>query len=218
MQELYGEQHRTLQRDFDTEKLANAVHSNIVSTEIGEEHRGFIESRDMFFLTTIDHRGYPTCSYKGGNPGFLKIIDRKTLAFPSFDGNGMFLSMGNITNNHQVGLLLIDFETPNRFRIHGNATVHRDEESLKMFQGAEIVVFVEIVEIFVNCARYIHRYKRVASAKHVPQENGPVELPHWKRIDGLQEVLPDRDKHIAETLGGTITPEQYADMVRKGET
>lgn len=218
MQELYGKQHRALQQDFDTERLADAVRSNIVTTEIGEEHRGFIESRDMFFLTTIDHRGYPTCSYKGGNPGFLKIIDSKTLAFPSFDGNGMYLSMGNITNNNQVGLLLIDFETPNRFRIHGNATVHRDEESLKMFQGAEMVVFVEIVEIFVNCARYIHRYKRVASAKHVPQETGPCELPHWKRIDGLQEVLPDRDKHIAETLGGTITPEEYADMVSKGET
>lgn len=218
MQELYGKQHRALQQDFDTERLADAVRSNIVTDEIGEEHRGFIESRDMFFLTTIDHRGYPTCSYKGGNPGFLKIINSKTLAFPSFDGNGMYLSMGNITNNNQVGLLLIDFETPNRFRIHGNATVHRDEESLKMFQGAEMVVFVEIVEIFVNCARYIHRYKRVASAKHVPQETGSCELPHWKRIDGLQEVLPDRDKHIAETLGGTITPEKYADMVSKGET
>lgn len=218
MQYLYGKQHRALQQDFDTEKLADAVHSNIVSTEIGEEHRGFIESRDMFFLTTIDHRGYPTCSYKGGNPGFLKIIDSKTLAFPSFDGNGMFLSMGNISSNNQVGLLLIDFETPNRFRIHGNASIHRDEESLKMFQGAEMVVFVDIVEIFVNCARYIHRYKRVASAKHVPQKNESVELPHWKRIEGLQQFLPARDKYIAETLGGTITPEQYADMLKKGET
>jgi len=218
MQEFYGKQHRALQEDFDTEKLANAVHENVVATEIGEAHRGFIESLDMFFLTTIDHRGYPTCSYKGGNPGFLKIINSKTLAFPSFDGNGMFLSMGNISINNQVGILLIDFETPNRFRIHGNASVRRDEESLKMFEGAEMVVFVDIVEIFVNCARYIHRYKRVTSAKHVPQKNESVVLPHWKRIDGLQEFLPARDKHIADTLGGTITPEQYAEMVSKGET
>lgn len=218
MQELYGEQHRALQQDFDTVKLADAVHENIVSSEIGEEHRGFIESRDMFFLTTIDHRGYPSCSYKGGNPGVIKIIDSKTLAFPSFDGNGMYLSMGNISINNQVGLLLIDFETPNRFRIHGKASIHRDEKSLKMFQGAEIVVFVDVVEIFVNCPRYIHRYKRVASAKHVPQENEPVALPQWKRIDGLQDVLPARDKHIADNLGGTITPDQYAEMVSKGET
>ena len=217
MQGLYGKQHRVLQQDFDTVKLADAVHGNIVSTEIGEEHRGFIESRDMFFLTTIDHRGYPTCSYKGGSPGFLKIIDSKTLAFPSFDGNGMFLSMGNISINNKIGMLLIDFETPHRIRIHGKASIHRDEQSLRMFLGAEVVVFVDVTEIFVNCPRYIHRYKRVASAKHVPQENVPVALPQWKRIDGLQEALPARDKHIAEALGGTITPEQYVELVMKGE-
>lgn len=217
MQGLYGKQHRALQQDFDTVKLADAVHGNIVCTEIGEEHRGFIESRDMFFLTTIDHRGYPTCSYKGGSPGFLKIIDSKTLAFPSFDGNGMFLSMGNISINNKIGMLLIDFETPHRIRIHGKASIHRDEQSLKMFLGAEVVVFVDVTEIFVNCPRYIHRYKRVASAKHVPQENVPVALPQWKRIEGLQEALPVRDKHIAEALGGTITPEQYVEMVMKGE-
>ncbi len=217
MQGLYGKQHRALQQDFDTVKLADAVHGNIVCAEIGEEHRGFIESRDMFFLTTIDHRGYPTCSYKGGSPGFLKIIDSKTLAFPSFDGNGMFLSMGNISINNKIGMLLIDFETPHRIRIHGKASIHRDEQSLKMFLGAEVVVLVEVTEIFVNCPRYIHRYKRVASAKHVPQENVPVALPQWKRIEGLQEALPARDKHIAETLGGTITPEQYVEMVMKGE-
>lgn len=218
MQQLYSKQHRDLQKDFETEQLADAVHSNTLSTEIGEEHRGFIESRDMFFLTTIDHRGFPTCSYKGGNPGLLKIINSKILAFPSYDGNGMYLSMGNISNNSQVGLLLIDFETPNRFRIHGHASIRRDKEAMEMFVGAEMVVFVEIIEIFVNCARYIHRYKRVASAKHVPQENQSAALPHWKRIGGLQEVLPDRDKHIADALGGTITPEEYAAMVDKGET
>lgn len=217
MQSLYGKQHRALQQDFDTVNLADAVRDNIVCTEIGEEHRGFIESRDMFFLTTIDHRGYPTCSYKGGSPGFLKIIDSKTLAFPSFDGNGMFLSMGNISINNQVGMLLIDFETPHRIRIHGKASIHRDEQSLKMFLGAEVVVFVDITEIFINCPRYIHRYKRIESAKHVPQENVSVALPQWKRIDGLQEALPARDKHIAEAMGGTITPEQYAEMVMKGE-
>lgn len=218
MQALYGKQHRALQQNFETEKLADAVKANTVSTEIGEEHRGFIESRDMFFLTTIDHRGFPTCSYKGGNPGFLKIIDNKTLAFPSYDGNGMYLSAGNISTNNQVGMLLIDFETPNRFRIHGHASIRRDEQALELFTGAEIVVFVEIVEIFVNCARYIHRYQRVARAKHVPQESTPAALPHWKRIDGLQEVLPARDKHIADALGGTLTPEQYAEMLKKGET
>lgn len=217
MTDFYGPQHRTLQADFDTTRLADSVKENIVSTEIGDEHQGFIESRDMFFLTTIDHRGYPTCSYKGGNPGFLKVVDSKTLAFPSFDGNGMFLSLGNITANNKIGMLLIDFETPHRIRIHGTAKVNRHDPLLAAFPGAELVVRVDITEIFVNCPRYIHRYKRVESSRYVPQSDGPTPLPQWKRIDGLQDSLPKRDKHIAGALGGTITPEQYAEMVIKGE-
>lgn len=218
MSHLYGKQHRELQQDFETVRLADAVHDNIVASEIGDEHRGFIETRDLFFLTTIDHRGYPTCSHKGGYPGFLKVLDNKTLAFPSFDGNGMFLSMGNITTNSKIGLLLIDFETPHRIRIHGEATLHQDAASLSLFHGAELVVKVALTEIFINCPRYIHRYQRVESAKHVPSETRAAALPQWKRIDGLQEALPERDKHIASTLGGTITPEQYGEMVMKGET
>jgi len=217
MEKFYGEQHRAIQENFNTVNLADAVKANIVSSEIGEEHRGFIESRDMFFLTTIDHRGFPTCSYKGGSPGFLKVLDSKTLAFPSFDGNGMFLSMGNITANSKIGMLLIDFETPHRIRIHGEASIDRNDPLLGEFHGAELVVRVHITDIFINCPRYVHRYKRLDSSKYVPRADVPTPLPQWKRIDGLQDVLPDRDKHIAEALGGTITPEQYVELVMKGE-
>lgn len=217
MEKFYGEQHRALQEKFDTVNLADAVKANIVSSEIGEEHRGFIESRDMFFLSTIDHRGYPTCSYKGGSPGFLRVLDSKTVAFPSFDGNGMFLSMGNITANSKIGMLLIDFETPHRIRIHGEASIDRNDPLLGEFHGAELVVRVHITDIFINCPRYVHRYKRLDSSRYVPHANVPTPLPQWKRIDGLQAVLPDRDKHIAQALGGTISPEQYTEMVMKGE-
>lgn len=216
MQDLYGKQHLALQQDFDTRNLADAVRENIVGTEITTEHRGFIESRDMFFLTTIDHHGYPTCSYKGGGPGFLKVVDSHTLAFPSFDGNGMFLSMGNITANNKVGMLLIDFETPHRVRIHGNASIDRNDALLQSFHGAELVVRVAITSIFVNCPRYIHRYQRLDRSKYVPQPDQPTPPPQWKRIDGLGSALPARDRHIPATLG-TITPEQYAELVMQGK-
>lgn len=205
---LYGEQHLALQQDFDTRKLAAAVHNNIVSPRIEDMHKSFIESRDMFFLSTIDHRGYPSCSYKGGSPGFIKVLDSHTLAFPSFDGNGMFLSMGNITRNRQVGMLLMDFEVPHRIRIHGNASIDRADPLLQEYAEAEMVVRVAVTEIFVNCSRYIHRYQRVASSDYVPQHGVETRLPQWKRIDNLQEALPQRDQHIAEALGGTITPEE----------
>lgn len=217
MSEIYGQQHRQMQDTFGTKNLADRLDQIIVATEIVDDHKDFIEARDMFFLTTIDHRGFPTCSYKGGNPGFVKVLDSKTLAFPSFDGNGMFLSMGNITANNKIGLLFIDFETPHRIRVHGTASIDRYDPLLAEFQDAELVVRVAITEVFVNCPRYIHKYQRVENSKYVPQSDGLTPPAQWKRINAIQDVLPERDKNIAQALGGVITPEEYGAMLVKGE-
>lgn len=217
MSDLYGNQHKALQKIFETEKLANAVQSNIVSNEFADEHKGFIESRDMFFLSTIDHRGYPTCSYKGGSCGFVKVLNGKTLVFPSYDGNGMYLSTGNITANPKIGMLFIDFETPHRVRVHGTAVADIKSAWLDEFPGAEIIVTVNITEVFINCTRYINKYQRLESSNYVPQKDCAAPSAQWKRIDNLQDSLPSRDKQIAETLGGTITTEEYVAMVIKGQ-
>ena len=216
MSEIYGKQHRALQHEFETERLADAVRDSIVLSEIPAEHRGFIESRDFFFLTTVDHRGFPTCSYKGGSPGFVRVLDAKTLAFPSFDGNGMFLSMGNIAANPKIGMLFIDFETPHRVRVHGTASIAADDALKAEIPGAELVVRVAIEEIFVNCPRYIHRFQRIAASHYVPQAGCPAPFPQWKRIDGLQDALSPRERQTVDQLG-TITPEQYGELVAKGE-
>jgi len=218
MDELYGEQHRLLQQEFDTTKLADRVKEFIVSPEITDEHKPFIESRDMFFLSSIDHRGYLTCSHKGGEPGFIKVLDEKTIAFPSYDGNGMFLSLGNINASNKVGMLFIDFETPHRIRIHGIASIDRSDPLIKEFHGAELVVRIKVTEIFVNCPRYINKYKRVQTSKYTPKTGFEKPLtPQWKLIDGLQDVLPEKEKGIAEKLGGTITPEEYGELLVKGK-
>jgi predicted pyridoxine 5'-phosphate oxidase superfamily flavin-nucleotide-binding protein len=216
MSTIYGEQHRAIQQAFDSESLADRLSELIVASEIAEEHKRFIESRDLFFLSTVDHRGYPTCSYKGGDAGFVKVLDARTLAFPSYDGNGMFLSMGNIAANDKIGMLFIDFETPHRVRVHGTASLSRDDRSLGAFHGAELVVRVSITEIFVNCPRYIHRYQRLDTSRYVPQAGCPTPPPQWKRIDAIQDALPERDKAIAETLGGVITPEEYEAGLKTG--
>ncbi|MES2500171.1 MAG: pyridoxamine 5'-phosphate oxidase family protein [Pseudomonadota bacterium] len=217
MSDFYGKQHVALQKIFETEKLANAVKSSIVVTELADEHKGFIESRDFFFLSTVDHRGYPTCSHKGGSVGFVKALNSQTLIFPSYDGNGMFLSMGNMSANPKIGMLFIDFETPHRVRVHGEAKVDVNSAFLNEFPGAEMIVSVHIAEAFVNCPRYIHKYQRVATSKYVPQKDCTAPLAQWKRIDNLQESLPERDKHLAQTLGGTITTEEYVELLMQGK-
>jgi predicted pyridoxine 5'-phosphate oxidase superfamily flavin-nucleotide-binding protein len=217
MTKIYGDQHRAIQDAFGTKNLADRVNEIIVATEIADDRKGFIESRDMFFLATIDHRGYPTCSYKGGNPGFVRVLDSKTLAFPSFDGNGMFLSMGNITANNKIGMLFIDFETPHRLRIHGTASIDQHDSLIAEFHGAQLVVRVAVTEIFINCPRYIHKYQRIDTSKYIPQDGYATPPAQWKRINAVQDVLPERDKNVADLLGGIITPEEYGAMLMKGE-
>ncbi|WP_230971348.1 pyridoxamine 5'-phosphate oxidase family protein [Nitrogeniibacter aestuarii] len=217
MSELYGAQHRALQQDFETGPLADRVAEFIVVNEVGDDHKGFIESRGFFFLSTIDHRGFPTCSHKGGAPGFVRVLDATTLAFPSYDGNGMFLSMGNITANPKIGLLFIDFETPHRVRVHGTASIDRDDPLIDTFEGAELLVRVAVEEIFVNCPRYIHPHQRVGLSKYTPMGDArPTETPQWKRIDGLRDVIPARDGPAVDALG-SITPEEYEALVRAGK-
>jgi len=214
MSDFYSEQQRQLQNQHETRNLADRLEQLIVEEQISEQHRAFIETRDFFFLTTIDHRGYPTCSYKGGKPGMARVLDSKTLCFPHYDGNGMFLSLGNILTHRKVGMLFIDFDTPHRVRVHGDASIEPNDPLLSDYPGAKTMIRVQINELFVNCPRYIHRMQRIESSKYVPQAGNDSPTPQWKRIDAIQDVLPPCDQGLAEKLGGAITPEQYGDMIK----
>src|ERR1043165_5339621 len=153
MSRLYGPQHHALQERFDTRRLADSVEARLVRTEIPPEHKAFIESRDMFFLSTIDHQGRPTVSYKGGDPGFVRVLDNKTVAFPCYDGNGMFYSMGNLLGNAQVGRRFVNFEKPHRLRLQGVASVDDDDPLLSEYKEAQLVVRVAVTEVFRKCPR-----------------------------------------------------------------
>lgn len=217
--DLYGERHRALQDVFDSRCLANRLRKVTVASALSAEHQAFIEARDMVFLTTIDHRGFPTCSYKGGAPGFVRVVDENTLILPSYDGNGMYLSAGNVSANPKVGLLFIDFESPHRVRVHGSAALVIDKERLVAFPGAELLIAINILEVFVNCPRYVHRYQRVAASRFIPSAEGKSEVAPWKNLDFLRDVIPDRDRAKLDASGTKpITREEYLERRRKGET
>jgi hypothetical protein len=214
---FYGDGQRALQQRFQTGRMADLLEQVIVHPEIQEAERAFIEARDMFFLATVDGSGQPTCSYKGGDPGFVKVVDPATLAFPSYDGNGMFLSMGNIRATARVGLLFIDFETPHRLRIQGTAAVREADPLLAAYPGADLVVRVAVSQVFVNCSRYVHRYRRVKASRYVPRAGCETPFAEWKRIDVVQEALPPRDAGKTAKAGGTITIEEYEAKRHAGE-
>lgn len=217
MSKFYSEQHRALQERFDSRRLADLMENGITHGEFAPEEKDFIESRDMFFLSTVDPAGRPTVSYKGGAPGFAKVQDASTLLFPSYDGNGMYYSMGNIMGAPQVGLLFIDFETPNRLRVQGSATIDFNHALLRDYPEAQFMVSVAVESIWVNCPRYIHKYERAATSKYVPVKDCETPDPQWKRIDIVQDALPAKDQGKADANGGLLTFEEYAGLLARGE-
>jgi predicted pyridoxine 5'-phosphate oxidase superfamily flavin-nucleotide-binding protein len=214
---FYSAGHREAQARFGTGKLADLLAQAIVHSEIQERERAFIETRDMFFLATVDPTGQPTCSYKGGDPGFVRVIDSRTLAFPIYDGNGMYLSVGNLQTTLKVGLLFIDFETPHRLRVQGVASVRDADPLLADYAGADLIVRVAVSELFVNCSRYIHQYQRTAASRYVPRSGCDTPFAEWKRIDIVQDALPERDAGKAAKAGGPITMEEYEAKLAAGK-
>jgi uncharacterized protein len=181
---------RRLQDRFDTRRLADRLDERLGRSAFTAEDRSFVESRSMFFLASADAQGRPDCSYKGGDPGFVRITADNELAFPSYDGNGMFRSLGNVLVNPAVGLLFIDFESPRRLRVNGRAWIEDDDEPAGLFPGAQLVVRVRAERIFPNCPRYIHRSAASEPSPYVPRAGHTPPQPKWKTLEMFADVLP----------------------------
>jgi len=190
---LYHEGSRQLQDRFDTRRLADRIEERIVRERIDDDDRAFIEARDMFFIATVDEDGQPQSSYKGGDPGFVRVLDEHTIAFPVYDGNGMYLTAGNLLATKKVGLLFIDFEGRKRVRLNGVASVDGADPLLADYPEAQLVVRVRATEVFPNCPRYIHQYKLVAHSRFVPKSECETPVPQWKRNEWANDVLADGD-------------------------
>jgi predicted pyridoxine 5'-phosphate oxidase superfamily flavin-nucleotide-binding protein len=211
----YGKQHRVLQAQFGTVKMADRIEQLASHNEFNDDAKGFIEHSEMFFLTTINDKGEPTVSYKGGDAGFVKVLDANTLIFPSYDGNGMFLSMGNIVGNANVGMLFISFERPHRIRVQGTASISKDAKLLELYKEADFVVTVKLSELWQNCPRYIPKMEKVRTSRYVPRAECDTPMAEWKRIDLLQDVLPPADLAKAQAKG-TIDITEWIGKIQTG--
>lgn len=216
MSEFYTPTQRRLQDEFATRSLADRLAEALVSSELSAEQTAFVHGQNMFFLSTMDELGFPSASYKGGAAGFVRVPDSGTLTFPSYDGNGMFLSLGNIEHNPKVGLLFIDFQTPHRLRIRGEARLLREGPMVSSYPGADVVVEVAIASVWQNCPRYVHKMSMAAQSPYVPNQDGSARLALWKRIDVVQDVINPADRAEAESLG-LISVEEYEAMVANGD-
>src|SRR5690606_1628186 len=137
-------------------------------------------------------------------------------AFPSYDGNGMHYSMGNISLNPEIGILFIAFDRPYRLRMQGRGELVREGPILDMYPEADLAVRVAVSEVWINCPRYVHRYEKVKPSRYVPREGIETPLCEWKRIDGVQDVIrPEEVKRVEQV--GQITADDWMERVLTGD-
>lgn len=185
---IYHAGSRALQDAHDTRRLADRLAERKVHERLTAGDRAFVEALDCFFLATADEQGRPTCSYKGGEEGFVRVLDDRTLAFPNYDGNGMYLSTGNVLRNPEVGLLFVDFERGRRLRVQGTASIVEAGDEAG-WPGAQFAVRVRTGAVFPNCPRYIHRRALVERSPYVPVAGAEPPVPEWKRSDWARDVV-----------------------------
>lgn len=187
---FYNDGARTLQDRFDSRRLADRLEQVTLRHAFTEEDTVFIARAPMFFLATADADGRPDCSYKGGQPGFVQVVDDTTLVFPSYDGNGQFRSLGNLLSNPHIGMLFIDFEATKRIRINGLASIDTSDLLRAQYPDADLVVRVRAEAIFPNCPRYIHKMQLTEISAYAPRPNYQPPVPAWKQMDAFRDYLP----------------------------
>jgi predicted pyridoxine 5'-phosphate oxidase superfamily flavin-nucleotide-binding protein len=191
---LYHDGNRLLQDAFDSRRIADRLEEVTTRTAFTENDRAYIARIAYFFLATADADGRPDVSFKGGAPGFARVTGPSEIAFPDYDGNGMFKSLGNLSVNPNVGLLFIDFERPRRLRVNGSARIVRDDPLLAETVGAQMIVRVEARAIFPNCPRYIPTMTLAEASPYVPHAGeAPVE-PAWKSFPEFADAVHPRQK------------------------
>jgi predicted pyridoxine 5'-phosphate oxidase superfamily flavin-nucleotide-binding protein len=190
---MYHDGNRRLQDQFDSRRISDRLEEKLTRTQFTPEDKSFIESTPYFFLATADAEGRPDCSFKGGMPGFVRITGPSELAFPDYDGNGMFKSLGSILVNPNVGILFIAMHgKPQRLRVNGEATVKDQDPLLDQTVGAQLIVRVTARAIFPTCPRYIPTMQLGEPSVYAPRAASEAPEPAWKGFKDFKDYVHPR--------------------------
>jgi len=190
---MYHDGNRRLQDQFDSRRISDRLEEKLTRTQFTSDDKAFIESLPYFFLATSDAGGRPDCSYKGGMPGFVRVVGPSELAFPDYDGNGMFKSLGNMLVNSSVGMLFIAMHgKPRRLRVNGEASVSDRDPLLAQTVGAQLIVRVAARAIFPNCPRYVPSMQLVEPSIFAPRVGCEAPDPAWKNFEDFKDYVHPR--------------------------
>src|SRR5690349_1613597 len=190
---MYHDGNRQLQDRFDSRRISDRLEEKLTRTAFTADDKAFIESCAYFFIATADAQGRPDCSFKGGTPGFVRITGDNELAFPDYDGNGMFKSLGNLVINENIGMLFIALhDKPKRLRVNGTARVSDTDPLLAETIGAQLIVRVTARAIFPNCPRYIPTMGSIEPSIYAPAAGQDAPEPAWKGFADFKDCIHPR--------------------------
>ncbi len=197
---MFHEGNRQLQDRYGGREVADRLVARRTVSAFSQEHIDFIQSLPFFFIAS-GHEDILDCSFKGGDPGFVRVVETNRLAYPDYDGNRMFKTLGNLVQNPNVGLLFIRFDREqqgdrklNRLRVTGRAELFDDHPLLEAYPGAMRIVEVTARYIFTNCPRYIPEMRMVEPSRYVPRGGEEPPVPEWKHRDYIKEVIDPESK------------------------
>ncbi len=193
-QAFFHDGNRALQDRFKSRAIADRL-EQLTRSEFTHDDKAFVEGAIYFFLATADADGRPDCSFKGGPAGFVCVTAANELAFPDYDGNGMFRSLGNLAVNPHVALLFIALHgAPRRLRINGEARIDAKDPLLGQTVGAQMIVRVTARVIFPNCPRYVPTMQLIEPSAYTPKPGEEPLEPAWKGFEVFKGHVHPRQK------------------------
>jgi predicted pyridoxine 5'-phosphate oxidase superfamily flavin-nucleotide-binding protein len=160
----------------------------------------FLSGLDMFYLGTANAEGQPYIQYRGGSPGFLKVLDDRTLAFADFGGNRQYITLGNLSDNPKAFIFLMDYANSQRVKLWGTASVVEDDaDLLERLRDPDYPGKVERAIVFtveawdINCLQHIHQ-------RFSQRQVQPVIEQLQRRISELEAQLAQRQAHDSRTV------------------
>ena len=169
-----------LQKKYNTSNSANSFYNSQMFDLLNPEMQKFIEDQEMVFLSTADSKGECDASFRAGPKSFIKVLDNKTLAFPEFKGNGVMASLGNISENPQIGLMFIDFcKSSIGLHVNGKAKIITEKEAGQLVNPLDkaeagkdgqhktkLWIEVKVEEAFIHCSKHIPRLQKKDKTIH----------------------------------------------------
>lgn len=152
------------ERNGSRQSVDRTINRQDWSNEVSDDLAAFLAQRDSFYFATASANGQPYVQHRGGPPGFLKVLDKRTLGFADFSGNRQYISQGNLDENDRAHIFIMDYANRQRVKLWGRAEAIEGDQALidrlsdPTYPGkVERAILFHIDAWDINCPQHILR-------------------------------------------------------------